>query len=102
MALPNLLQKVLDWLHAGYPEGVPQEDYYALLAFLARSLRPEEVTEVVTALEAEKKVGRKTTTADVTAAIEAVTASPALRKDVRRVEERLREAGWELETVAER
>jgi hypothetical protein len=101
LALPTPLQKVLDWLHSGYPEGVPQQDYYALLAFLARSLKADEVTEVIDALEAERKVDRKTTTADVTAAIEAVTASPALRNDVQRVEQHLRDAGWELETAAE-
>ena len=28
MALPAVLQKVLDWLHAGYPTGIPQTDYY--------------------------------------------------------------------------
>ena len=101
MTLPTLLQKVLDWLHAGYPEGVPQQDYYPLLAFLARSLKADEVTEVVDALEAESKVDRKTTTEEVRAAIEAVTASRTLKEDVRRVEEHLREAGWELEAAAE-
>ena len=53
MALPALLQRVLDWLHAGYPEGSRRQDYYPLLAFLARSLKPEEVSEVVSGLEAE-------------------------------------------------
>ena len=101
MTLPTLLQKVLDWLHAGYPEGVPQQDYYPLLAFLARSLKADEVTEVVDALEAESKVDRKTTTEEVRAAIEAVTASRTLKEDVRRVEEHLREAGWEPEAAAE-
>jgi hypothetical protein len=101
MTLPAVLQKVLDWVHIGYPEGVPQQDYYPLLAFLARSLKAEEVAEVVDALEAESKVDRKATTADVRAAIEAVTASPALRNDVERVEKHLREAGWELEPAAE-
>ena len=53
MALPAVLQRVLDWLHAGYPHGIPQTDYYPLLAFLARSLKPDEVSEVVSSLEAE-------------------------------------------------
>jgi Protein of unknown function (DUF3349) len=100
VALPAVLQKVLDWLHAGYPQGVPQQDYYPLLAFLARSLKPEEVSEVVGALEAERGADRTTTSEDVGAAIEAVTKSPALGEDVHRVEHHLRELGWELEPAA--
>jgi hypothetical protein len=100
VALSAFLQKVLDWLHAGYPEGVPQQDYYPLLAFLARSLKPEEVSEVVSALEAEADPKLTTTSDDVRAAIEAVTKSPALADDVRRIESRLKELGWALEPSA--
>jgi Protein of unknown function (DUF3349) len=73
-------------------------------AFLARSLKPEELTEVVSALEADRSVDHKTTTEDVKAAVERVTASPlpALRSDLQRVEQHLRESGWELEPAAER
>jgi Protein of unknown function (DUF3349) len=71
-------------------------------AYLARSLKPEEVTEVVSALGADRSLGHKTATEDVKAAVEAVTASPALRSDAQRVEQHLRESGWELEPAAER
>jgi hypothetical protein len=101
VARPALLQKVLDWLHAGYPEGIPEKDYYPLLAFLVRSLKPEEVSEVVTGLQVDQQPGRPTTTADVQAAIEAVTKSPPLAHDVERIEHHLRELGWELEPAAE-
>jgi hypothetical protein len=101
VSLSAHLQKVLSWLHAGYPTGIPQQDYYPLLAFLARSLKPDEVSEVVSALEAEEELGHRTTSEDVRAAIEAVTKSPAVAADVRRVENRMREQGWELEPVAE-
>lgn len=102
MALRPVLQKVLDWLHAGYPQGVPPKDYYPLLAFLARSLKPEEVSEVVTALLVDQEPGQPTTSDDVRTAIEAVTNSPALAGDVRRVESLLSAAGWELEATGER
>ncbi|MBI5735367.1 MAG: DUF3349 domain-containing protein, partial [Mycolicibacterium neoaurum] len=39
----SVLENVLDWLHQGYPEGVPRTDYFALLALLKRSLTEEEV-----------------------------------------------------------
>ena len=97
MAQPALLQRVLDWLHAGYPTGIPQTDYYPLLAFLSRSLHPDEVSEVVGSLEAEHHAGHQTTTDDVRTAIEAVTSSPALGQDVQRIEHHLRDLGWELE-----
>lgn len=102
MALPSVLQRVLDWLHAGYPQGIPQQDYYPLLAFLARSLKPEDVSEVVNSLEARYDSGHQTTTEDVRAAIEEVTNSPALGLDVHRVEEQLRALGWEPEPVRDR
>jgi hypothetical protein len=73
-----------------------------MLAFLARSLKPDEVSEVVSALEAEEKVGHQTSSEDVRAAIEVVTKSPALAPDGQRVEDRMREQGWALEPVAER
>ena len=101
MARPAILQKVLDWLHVGYPQGIPQKDYYPLLAFLARSLKPQEVSEVVTALQAERQPGEETTTADVRKAIEEVTRSPALGHDVERIEDHLRALGWELEPAGE-
>jgi hypothetical protein len=99
VALPAVLQKVLDWLHVGYPQGIPPKDYYPLLAFLARSLKPEEVSEVVSTLEADSHADHQTTIADVRAAIEEVTNSPALGHDVQRIEDQLRGLGWELEPV---
>ncbi len=102
MALPTFLQRVLDWLHAGYPQGIPSTDYYPLLAFLSRSLEPDEVSVVVSALEAESQAGHQTTAADVRKAIEAVTSSPALGQDVQRVEHHLRSLGWELAPAGDR
>ena len=57
---------------------------------------------MVTALQVDLAFGEQTSTADVQAAIEAVTKSPALAQDVRRIEDKLRESGWELEPAAER
>jgi hypothetical protein len=102
VALPAVLQKVLDWLHAGYPAGIPQTDYYPLLAFLARRMPTDEVIEVVNALQGEGNLESPPTTDEVRAAIETVTNSPVLEADVRRIEARLRESGWEPEPAAER
>lgn len=47
----GVLAQVLDWLRAGYPEGVPPKDYTPLLALLRRTLNDEELAQVVAAIE---------------------------------------------------
>ena len=42
----SFFDSVLNWLHEGYPEGVPPKDYFPLLALLKRSLTEEEVVKV--------------------------------------------------------
>ena len=96
MPLSTILQKILGWLQAGYPRGIPQQDYFPLLAFLARDMKTDEVCQVLSALEADQDERHRTTSDDVQVAIERVTSSPALNKDVQRVEKRLRDAGWDL------
>ncbi len=97
MALPVFLQRVLDWVHAGYPQGVPQKDYYPLLAFLTARLTADQVTEVVASLQVSNGTEGQPTSDDVRAAITAVTNSPPSGMDVQRVEENLRKVGWELQ-----
>jgi hypothetical protein len=98
MALPTVLQNVLDRLHAGYPKGIPQQDYYPLLAFLVRRLTTDEVIEVVSALPAEQHYQPQQPTSDeVRAAVETLTSSPVREGEIRRIEEHFRNLGWELE-----
>ncbi len=73
-----------------------------MLAFLARSLTPEEVSQVLATVEAEHGQNHQTSAEDVRTAIEAVTRSPALGTDVQRIEKRLRDLGWNLEPAADR
>ena len=98
MALPTVLQNVLDRLHAGYPKGIPQQDYYPLLAFLVRRLTTDEVIEVVSALPAEQHHPPQQPTSDeVRAAVETLTSSPVREGEIRRIEEHFRDLGWESE-----
>ena len=41
---------MLNWLHEGYPQGVPQKDYFPLLALLKRTLSEEEVVKAAQTL----------------------------------------------------
>lgn len=49
----SLLKGVVSWLREGYPAGVPDQDYIALLALLRRRLTEPEVQEVARELAAE-------------------------------------------------
>ena len=46
MALPPFLTRIVTWLRAGYPEGVPEHDYIPLFALLGSQLTNDEVTLV--------------------------------------------------------
>ena len=50
MALPPVLDSIVSWLRAGYPQGVPDNDYIPLIAILSRRLTSEEVAAVATEL----------------------------------------------------
>ncbi|GAB4589338.1 DUF3349 domain-containing protein [Nocardia sp. IFM 10818] len=99
----NLLQKVLAWLKAGYPQGIPQSDYVALLAVLHRRLTDYEVQIVVedlihdhraTAEIARTDIARE----DIEAAIARVAKEQPGEDDIARVASRLAAGGWPLAT----
>ncbi len=93
MALPPLLTKIVEWLRAGYPEGVPDVDYIPLFALLGSQLTNQEVAEIAKELENESKPE----SADaIRHAITAVTDHQASDADINRVRARLAGAGWPL------
>ena len=40
------MARVVGWLRAGYPDGVPQQDYVALLGILHRQLTDDEIITI--------------------------------------------------------
>ncbi len=93
----GLIARVVRWLRAGYPEGVPQQDYLALLGILRRSLTPQELGEVVSELTDEAEAGEQAMTRPlVEQRIADVVKGPIDEKDVARVSARLAAAGWPL------
>jgi hypothetical protein len=92
-------ESVLGWLHDGYPEGVPQKDYFPLLALLKRSLSEEEV------IKAAQSV-LKTTDADtvteseIRIAVEQVIAKEPNPEEIHQVASRLASVGWPLAASA--
>ena len=92
----NLAARVLDWLRAGYPSGVPRQDYVALLGLLRRQLTDVEVHEIATELAGLAGQGEVITTADVERLINQATLDQPGPEDVRRVSSRLAAGGWPL------
>lgn len=95
----NLVQRVLRWLRAGYPEGVPQQDYLALLGILRRSLTSVELDRVVGDLSDEAQAGQALMTRQlIQQRISDVVKGPIDHDDLVRVSARLAAAGWPLGT----
>jgi len=91
--------RVLNWLHEGYPEGVPQKDYFALLALLKRSLTEDEV------VKAAQSILRSTDSDTVTqeqirAAVHSLIDKEPNPEEINQVASRLASVGWPLETHA--
>jgi hypothetical protein len=93
MALPPVLSSIVDWLRAGYPEGVPDVDYVPLFALLASQLTDDEVAAIAKELES---ASAPQSAGAIRAAIGSVTDGQVLDSDVARVRARLAGGGWPL------
>jgi hypothetical protein len=93
MALPPFLTSVINWVRAGYPEGVPQQDYIPLVALLSSQLSEADVA-MVADLMADS--GDADSGQAIKAAIGEFTHDKPLDLDVARVRARLAGGGWPL------
>jgi hypothetical protein len=93
MALPPLLAKIIGWLRAGYPEGVPDVDYIPLFALLGSQLSNSQVSAIADELATSVHPESAET---IKAAIEHVTHTQPKESDVNRVRARLAAGGWPL------
>jgi hypothetical protein len=91
-----VVTRVVGWLRAGYPDGVPQQDYIALLGILHRQLSDEEIISIAQTLStaSEDDVEQR-----IRLAIKRRTLQPATDEEVARVSARLATAGWPLAVV---
>jgi len=103
VTITSLLSSILDWLRAGYPEGVPGPDRVPLLALLrATPLTEDQIKEVVrhitadgsTAL-ADGEIGED----EIAAFIKDVSHHDAGPENVHRIAAKLAAAGWPLAGV---
>jgi hypothetical protein len=93
MAYPPFLEKIIGWLRAGYPTGVPEVDYVPLFAILGYHLSNDEVAAIADELAASS--GPSSADA-IKQAITAVTNTKPLESDIDRVRARLAAGGWPL------
>jgi Protein of unknown function (DUF3349) len=96
----TLLHSILDWLRAGYPEGVPGPDRVPLLALLrATPLTEDQVKEVVRNITADGSTAMTDGSIDhdeISAFISDVTHYDAGPENIKRVAAKLAAAGWPL------
>jgi hypothetical protein len=92
--LPPLLASIIEWLRAGYPEGVPEQDYVPLLALLKRQLSDDEVDQVADTLIEEGDLPVSKT--DIAVLITKITNEMPLARDIDRVRVHLEAGGWPL------
>jgi hypothetical protein len=93
MAPSDFVNKIVTWLRAGYPEGVPQVDYVPLFALLGSQLTNDEVTLIADDLTF---LSDPESADAIKKAIGNVTHTPVHDADIARVRAHLAAGGWPL------
>jgi hypothetical protein len=89
----NFLAKIVAWITAGYPEGVPATDRIPLFALLKPRLSDDEVKTVATALMNRGEFDE----IDIGVLITQITDELPDPADIERVRNRLAAKGWPLD-----
>jgi len=89
----RFLNSVVSWLRAGYPDGVPPTDTFALLALLTRRLSNDEVKVVAHELMRRDNFDD----IDIGVMVSKLTDELPSEEDIERVRARLAARGWPLD-----
>ncbi|ODR04509.1 hypothetical protein BHQ21_17640 [Mycobacterium sherrisii] len=92
VSIADLVTKMVEFVRAGYPHGVPPTDCFALLAVLRRRLTDDEVAAVAAQLVDRGQLDIDE--ADIGAIITRITDESPSAEDVDRVQRRLEAIGW--------
>jgi hypothetical protein len=93
MTLPSFLAKIVEWLRAGYPNGVPDQDYIPLVALLGSQLTGNEMTLIADELAFSYN---PESAEEIRKAIGAITRTSVKDSDIARVRSHLAAGGWPL------
>jgi Protein of unknown function (DUF3349) len=94
MGLGDLVARMVAFVRAGYPQGVPATDYVPLLALLRRRLSDDEVVTVASELARHGTMPIDGT--DIRVAITKITGEMPSPVDTDRVRRRLEAAGGQV------
>jgi hypothetical protein len=89
----GFLSSIVSWLRAGYPEGIPPTDTFAVLALLTRRLSNDEVKAVAGDLMQRGEFDH----IDIGVAISKLTDELPSKEDIERVCTRLAAKAWPLD-----
>lgn len=89
----NFLARIVAWITAGYPEGVPGPDRVPLFALMKQRLTDDEVKAVATELMNRGEFDH----VDIGVLITQITEDLPAPEDVERVRARLAARGWPLD-----
>ncbi|MFV0461208.1 MAG: DUF3349 domain-containing protein [Actinomycetales bacterium] len=106
MSVSATVTRVLGWLRAGYPQGVPEQDYVALLGILRHRLTEDEVVAVASAVRADLNATGQAEALtpdqaedEIRTAVHRVVGEEPVEEDVARVSAALAAGGWPLAHV---
>ena len=91
----RFLNSVVSWLRAGYPEGIPPTDTFAVLALLTRRLSNDDIKIVAHELMQRGEFDK----VDIGVLISKLTDELPSEEDVERVRMRLAAKGWPVDDV---
>lgn len=89
--------RILDWLRAGYPQGIPVRDYAALLGVLHRQLTDDDVSAIAADLAQQADASDSVVTEhEIRRMIREHAFQSAAPDDISRVSAQLAQGGWPL------
>ena len=90
--------KILEWLKAGYPQGIPPRDYPPVLGVLRRHLTDDEIIQIADrlALDSVSRGVEPVSADNVRDMVRQHAFQSATDDDLRRVSALLAAAGWPL------
>jgi hypothetical protein len=91
--MDGFLGSIVNWIRAGYPEGIPPTDSFPVLAFLTRRLSNDEIKVVAEELMARGDFDN----VDIGVLISKLTDDLPSEEDIERVRTRLAAKGWPLD-----
>jgi ribonuclease I len=94
-----LFENIINWLNAGYPEGVPPKDYFPVLALLKRSLSEEDVVKAAQNV-LRSTAGDTVTEDEIRKAVASINGQEPNPEEIHQVASRLASVGWPLAASA--